>query len=925
MRLFILCFTVISFSLNSQCVISDVEIDRSICDENDLFNVSLNFNYDGVGDSGFRVQGNGINHGEFSYDDLPIVIEGLEGNCDTEWEFVIRDIDTPECKAEVGLGVVCCSGDCALEIVDFELGDCQNGGFAIAFDAESSMSGGLGVNVFLNDNLISTVSYEDLPTELNDVVGMNDIENEFVICDQDNPNCCDTLTFESPCACSIKNIVSRIVDCDAEDSTYNLLVNFDTNLVSDSFQVGTPGNFLGVYAYEDLPLVVGPGLYDADTIYYLFVDQKNTFCFSELAVPPLELCDTMCVFDDIDVSISMCEDEKFYASISFTTNNPGVLGFTIQGNGEVYGEDFQYGMDTYEIGPLLGDCETIYEFVLIDNQLPDCQGVTGLEEPVCCLDCSITELVVEAICGEENVDSLYIDFVYEYSADSTFIVMVNDSIYGPYHGDDLPLVIDVDLPSDEEIRVLVEDTQDEGCRKLKELLPECGSEPCPEYFDIKGEYSDCFEDNTFWLGLSFKVEGATGDVFYIVVGDEEFGPFEHGQVAYEVGPLMSNCEKTVIKFIDGARPDCTQVHEFDEIKCCEEDCPEYFEIKGEYTECFEDNKFFLILSFEVEGETGDNFYIVVGDEEFGPYAHGQDAYEVGPLMSNCEKTVIKFIDGARPDCTQVHEFDEIKCCEEDCEIGEVGIEVECEEGEMVGFFINVFPKGDLFTKYIVEISGDEAGPFDYEEVNFIDVSLANGVYTLIIRDIEFPDCAKEVKLEVECNSDMPCSLENLIVETVNCTEETFMFLIDVNFDFPGTDLFQVFINGELLGTSSYSLLPVTTAALERGQGPWKILIKDFERPDCAIDIEIEEELCESSLHEEFDDIEVYYQGGEIYFSKQNDLSINVTMFDILGRVSHQSNWTKRESSILPMDQMKGIQFVRLEYNGKIHNVKIYIP
>ena len=727
--------------------------------------------------------------------------------------------------------MVCCSGDCAIEIVDFELGDCQNGGFAIAFDAESSMSGGLGVNVFLNDNLISTVRYEDLPTELNDVVGMNDIENEFVICDQDNPNCCDTLTFESPCACSIKNIVSRIVDCDAEDSTYNLLVNFDTNLVSDSFQVGTPGNFLGVYAYEDLPLVVGPGFYDTDTIYYLFVDQKNTFCFSELAVPPLELCDTMCVFDEVDVSISMCEDEKFYATISFTTNNPGVLGFTIQGNGEVYGEDFQYGMDTYEIGPLLGDCETIYEFILTDNQLPDCQAVTGLVEPVCCLDCSITELVVEAICGEENVDSIYIDFVYEYSVDSTFIVMVNDSIYGPYHGDDLPLVIDVDLPSDEEIRVLVEDTQDEGCRKLKELLPECGPDPCPEYFDIKGEY----------------------------------------------------------------------------------------------TECFEDNKYFLILSFKVEGVTGDNFYIVVGDEEFGPYEHGQDAYEVGPLMSNCERTVIKFIDGARPDCTQIHEFDEIKCCEEECEIGEVGIEVKCEEGEMVGFFINVFPKGDVFTKYIVEFSGDEAGPFDYEEVNFIDVSLANGVYTLLIRDIEFPDCAKEVKLEVECESDMPCSLENLIVETVNCTEETFMFLIDVNYDFPGTDLFQVFINGELLGTSSYSLLPVTTAALERGQGPWKILIKDFERPDCAIDIEIEEELCESSVHEEFEDIKVYYQGGEIYFSKQNDLSINVSMVDILGRVSYQSSWTKRDASILPMNQMKGIQFVRLEYNGKIHTTKIFIP
>jgi hypothetical protein len=828
-----LLFVILSFftlSVYSQCVISDLQIERTICNEEGLFDVSINFNFSGQGNSGFRVQGNGINHGEFAYVDLPIVISGLEANCFTAWEFVARDIDNPDCSAGTDLGTVCCIGDCAVEILDFELGECINGGFDLTFNAESVMSGGLAANVFLNGNQIATVNYDNLPVTLEDVVGMDDIENEFVICDIDNPTCCDSLMFESPCACSIKNIRSRIVNCNAEDSTYSLLVNFDTNMVSDSFQVGTPGNFLGVFAYEDLPLAVGPGFYDMDITYYLFVDQKNTFCFSELAVQPLELCDTICVFSDVQATLSTCEDEEFYATLTFETNNPGVLGFTIQGNGKVYGEDYQYGMESYTVGPLRGDCETIYEFVLIDNQLEDCQGSVSLEEPLCCLNCSITELVVEPVCLEDKVDSLFVDFLHEYSVDSMFVVMINDSVYGPYHSNELPLTLDVDLPAKEEIRILVEDTQDAGCRKFRELVPECGPAPCPEYFDIKGEFGDCLEDSTFMMFLSFKVEGGTSDSFTIAVGDQLFGPFAYGQMVYEIGPLESNCESTIIKFID-----------------------------GEWL-----------------------------------------------------------------DCAQVHVFDEIKCCEDNCEFGEVNLEVKCEEGVMVGFFINAFPAGELFTKYTVELGDNLYGPFNYEEVNLIETSLANGDFVLVLRDIEFPDCVKEVKLGVDC-SPFPCSLQNLQVETVNCTEETFMFLINVSFDFPSTDLFQVFINGELLGTSSYSLLPVLTAPLQRGNGPWHILVKHFERPDCATDVLIEEEVCESSVVEEFENLNVYMDGGDILFEKDNDLMFKVTMFDLLGRVTAQFQWNS-SNLVLPVQaMMRGMSFIRIEYNNQIVTRRLFIP
>jgi hypothetical protein len=60
----------------AQCHIYDLVATHSDCN-NGQFYVTINFQYSGVGNQGFKVQGNGNNYGTFEYANLPITLGPL--------------------------------------------------------------------------------------------------------------------------------------------------------------------------------------------------------------------------------------------------------------------------------------------------------------------------------------------------------------------------------------------------------------------------------------------------------------------------------------------------------------------------------------------------------------------------------------------------------------------------------------------------------------------------------------------------------------------------------------------------------------------------------------------------------------------------------------------------------------------------------
>jgi len=94
--LILLCF-LLSTQVYGQCEIFNLSANPYGCSEVDSFSVVVDFEYENIGDNGFRILGNSIDHGTYDYSELPIHLGPFPANCVTPWEYIVRDIDTNIC------------------------------------------------------------------------------------------------------------------------------------------------------------------------------------------------------------------------------------------------------------------------------------------------------------------------------------------------------------------------------------------------------------------------------------------------------------------------------------------------------------------------------------------------------------------------------------------------------------------------------------------------------------------------------------------------------------------------------------------------------------------------------------------------------------------------------------------------------------
>ena len=106
-------------------------------------------------------------------------------------------------------------------------------------------------------------------------------------------------------------------------------------------------------------------------------------------------CDTSsldCEIFNVFVEAGECDSLGYFtAYLSFDVVNPFSNTFSVNGNGTQYGT-FDYGNAPYLIGPLLADSVTSYEFVVKDNENPNCSDFYELGIVDCSSSSSINEL-----------------------------------------------------------------------------------------------------------------------------------------------------------------------------------------------------------------------------------------------------------------------------------------------------------------------------------------------------------------------------------------------------------------------------------------------------------------------------------------------------------------------------------------------------
>lgn len=537
-----------SISSDAQCEIGAIEATPTPCDESCHFNLFIDFEYVNVGSMGFTVEGNGGIYGSFEYSDLPIMLNDLECDGTTDYEFVVRDIEFPDCSNLYELGIVYCEGGpCNIWNVDVFPQPCEAGFFHVHITFWHEGIGTQGFRVQGNGNNYGNFEYDALPIIIGPLEGDGITEYEFVVIDNEFEDCSDWAAIDPiECPGGDCNIWDMVVDdhpCDTNGIFYTYL-NFEYENVSQAgFRLYVNNVWYDDFTYDQLPLwEVGPLAGDGTTEYhFMVVDLENEDCAEDISLGPIDCgASSGCNIWDTYADILPCDEEgHFNVVLDFEFMHIGWYGFRVQGNGVNYGS-FEYDDIPLLIGPLLGDGSTIYEFVVTDNEFEDCSDWTAID-PVNCMggNCEIGDIEVCILpCNENDEFNVLIDFGYANTSDQ-FNIHGNGINYGTFLYTNLPIELGPfqgDGTTVYEFGIV--DVVHDNCGNSTAIDPvSCDGETA--FINFTTQVISC-EADMYELQMDFDVING-GDQGFMVMGNGEvYGYYEYAQLPITIGPLSTD-------------------------------------------------------------------------------------------------------------------------------------------------------------------------------------------------------------------------------------------------------------------------------------------------------------------------------------------------------------------------------------------------
>ena len=314
----------------------------------------------------------------------------------------------------------------------------------------------------------------------------------------------------------------------------------------EGFEVFVNDDLFGAFTYDQLPLNIGPFSGNGETIYHFLVrDIVSESCAEDLNFGPIS-CDGECGIGEIVTDITDCEDGFFAVYLNFLYESIGAEGFSVIGNGSDYG-DFEYADLPVLIGPLEGDGETVYEFLVTDNQFEECSNWTEID-PVYCEggECNIDDLNVMVLpCNESDDFNILLDFQYNHEGNEGFHIQEGEVHYGDYNYADLPIEIGP-FSAGIEYEILVFDNQIEVCSAFTEFGP-INCEDIPMISELNIEIVNC-NDNTYYIDLNFTSLNTGNSGFTVSGNGMGSESFSYESLPVNIGPLY-NDEVTSYYFI----------------------------------------------------------------------------------------------------------------------------------------------------------------------------------------------------------------------------------------------------------------------------------------------------------------------------------------------------------------------------------------
>ena len=476
-------FTVIdpvTCDIQGDCDIFDLVVDPQECNDDGTYNIFINFEYENAPNDLFDVfNANNEIIGTYELANLPVLHNNFVPSGNDFDVITVCINDTPNCCAtEEFLALDCPVPDCQISNVVADPGPCDGEFFWVVlnFDFENTSN---SFSVHGNGTNYGDFLYTDLPITIGPLLGDGVTIYEFVVTDLEFPDCSDFTAIDPiQCdvnVCEIWDLVAEAGDCDGEFFNVDLTFNYENT--SDSFEVHGNGNNYGTFAYDDLPITIGPIEGNSQALEFVVYDQQNDGCSDETIIIAPYCPGVDCEIWNVEVESHDCDGEFFLVDLNFSFENTSD-SFEVFGNGNNYGT-FAYDDLFITLGPFEGNGQAL-EFVIYDQQNDGCNAEIVFEAPYCPgIDCEIWNVIAEAHDCDDN-DQFLVDltFNYENTSDS-FVVLGNGNNYGTFAYDDLFITLGPFEGNGQMLEFIVFDQQDDGCNAEVGLeAPNCGGGDC---------------------------------------------------------------------------------------------------------------------------------------------------------------------------------------------------------------------------------------------------------------------------------------------------------------------------------------------------------------------------------------------------------------------------------------------------------------
>jgi len=362
-----------------------------------------------------------------------------------------------------------------------------------------------------------------------------------------------------------------------------------------------------------------------------------------------------CTINEVFAEAHPCDsDGNIFVDIEFNVENPEGPAFEIRGNGVSYGI-FDYGSDFYTIGPIEGNCSTLYEFVVIDTTNTACMNFYAFDDVICCTDeCEIYSIMIDSFsCNENGTYNFLLDFETQNVTNDFFDFFDDTHLINTFSYDSLPVYIEEITPRESgfDFFKICDNDNPECCEEFEFPSPECLGSEC-RITDLFAE-AYCV-DGLLFVDFEFFVDNPGTGGFIARGNGTIFGEFNYGEPFYTIGPF-ENCEGIdELVIIDTEYEDCFAEIPVELPFCCETITCEIGDIEIVEFECTEGPGLFVRFNFEPidTGELG--FDLFVNGEFFEFYEYSDESYRVDyPLTTDAVELTFTICDN-----------DDLECCTE---------------------------------------------------------------------------------------------------------------------------------------------------------------------------------------------------------------------------------------------------------------------